>query len=77
RMQHPDFDFYVHVDAKLPISSHKALTAMPNVYLIKNRIKVQWAAFSTVQATFNSLHEILNSARSYDFISLMSGQDYP
>jgi len=77
RMHHPDFDFYLHVDAKLPISSHKALTAIPNVYLIKNRIKVQWAAYSTMQAIFNSLQEILNSARSYDFISLMSGQDYP
>ncbi|WP_239515609.1 hypothetical protein, partial [Stenotrophomonas maltophilia] len=30
-----------------------------------------------MQAIFNSLQEILNSARSYDFISLMSGQDYP
>lgn len=77
RMQHPDFDFYIHIDAKLPISSHKALAAIPNVYLIKNRIKVRWAAFSTMQAVFNSLQEILNSARSYDFISLMSGQDYP
>jgi hypothetical protein len=77
RMQHPDFDFYIHVDAKLPIHSHKSLTAIPNVYLIRNRIKVQWAAFSTMQAVFNSLQEILDSARTYDFISLMSGQDYP
>jgi hypothetical protein len=22
RMQHPDFDFYIHVDAKFPIDSH-------------------------------------------------------
>jgi len=77
RMQHPDFDFYIHVDAKLSIHSHKSLTAIPNVYLIRNRIKVQWAAFSTMQAVFNSLQEILDSARTYDFISLMSGQDYP
>jgi len=76
-MQHPDFDFYVHVDAKLPISSHHNLISLPNVYLIEKRIKVQWAAYSTVQAVFNSLQEILDSKRGYDYISLMSGQGYP
>ncbi len=77
QMQDPDFDFYIHVDAKLPISEHEYLAKIPNVYLIKNRIKVQWAAFSTMQAVFNASQEILDSARTYDFICLMSGQDYP
>jgi hypothetical protein len=77
RMWHADFDFYIHVDAKLPVSSHAALIQIPNVYLIKNRIKVRWAGFSTVQATLNSLKEILAGGKEYDFISLMSGQDYP
>ncbi|HJV19819.1 MAG TPA: beta-1,6-N-acetylglucosaminyltransferase [Sediminibacterium sp.] len=77
RMQDPKFDFYIHVDAKLPVSSHAYLEEIPNVYLIKNRIKVQWAAYSTIQAEFNSIKEILESGRSYDFVSLMSGQDYP
>lgn len=30
-----------------------------------------------MQAVFNSLQEILDTARTYDFICLMSGQDYP
>jgi len=77
RMQHPDFDFYIHVDAKFPIESHAEVAKIPNVYLIQNRVDVQWAAFSTIQAEFNGLQEILDSARTYDFISLMSGQDYP
>lgn len=76
-MLDPKFDFYIHVDAKLPLSSHAYLEKIPNVYLIKNRIKVQWAAYSTIQAEFNSIREILESGRSYDFVSLMSGQDYP
>ncbi|PJE47279.1 MAG: glycosyl transferase [Sediminibacterium sp.] len=77
RMQHPDFDFYIHVDAKFPIESHAEVAKIPNVYLIKNRVDVQWAAFSTIQAELNGLQEILYTGRSYDFISLMSGQDYP
>lgn len=77
QMQHPDFDFYIHVDAKFPIESHAFAASMPNVYLIQNRVDVQWAAYSTIQAEFNGLQEILDSARTYDYISLMSGQDYP
>ena len=77
RMQHPDFDFYIHLDAKFPISSHEYLTQMPNVFLIKDRIDVHWAGFSTIQAILNSGKEILDSGKKYDFVSLMSGQDYP
>ncbi len=77
RMIDPDFDFYIHVDAKLPILSHEFLTQLPNVYLIKNRIKVNWAGFSTIQAEFNSIQEILNTNKQYDFVTLLSGQDYP
>lgn len=77
QMQHPDFDFYIHVDAKFPLESHDNLKKYANVYFIQNRVDVQWAAYSTIQAEFNGLQEILDSARNYDFISLMSGQDYP
>ena len=77
QMQHPDFDFYIHVDAKFPLVSHDNLKKYSNVYFIQNRVDVQWAAYSTIQAEFNGLQEILDSARNYDFISLMSGQDYP
>lgn len=76
-MQDDDFDFYIHVDAKFPLSSHDQLRKIPNVYFIKNRVDVQWAAFSTIQAEFNSIQEILDTKRTYDFVSLMSGQDYP
>lgn len=77
RMQHPEFDFYIHVDAKFPLESHDNLKKYSNIYFIQNRVDVQWAAYSTIQAEFNGLQEILDSARTYDFISLMSGQDYP
>ena len=64
RMQHPDFDFYIHLDAKFPISSHEYLTQMPNVFLIKDRIDVHWAGFSTIQAILNSGIEILDSGKN-------------
>ncbi|MBC7901846.1 MAG: glycosyl transferase [Gemmatimonadaceae bacterium] len=77
RMQHPDFDFYIHVDKKIDIKSHLYLAKLPQVYLIQDRTKVVWAGFNTVSATLTAVEEIMRSGRKYDYIHLMSGQDYP
>lgn len=77
RMQHPGFDFYVHVDKKLDITDHLFLAKQPNVFLIQNRVNVVWGGYNTVAATLQSVKEILGSGKSYDYIHLMSGQDYP
>jgi hypothetical protein len=53
------------------------LTRLPNVYLIKNTTNVVWAGYDTVKAVLCSIQEILDSGRKYDYIHLMSGQDYP
>jgi hypothetical protein len=77
RMEHPEFDFYIHVDKKIDITSHLYLAKIPNVYLIKDRVDVVWAGYKTVEATLRSVKEIFNSGRSYEYVHLMSGQDYP
>ena len=77
RMQHPGFDFYIHVDKKMDISSHHFLAKIPNVYLIKDRVNVVWAGYNTIEATLRSVKEIFNTGRNYEYVHLMSGQDYP
>lgn len=77
QMQHPDFDFYIHVDKKIDISAHLFMARLPNVYLIQDRVKVIWAGYNTVEATLRSVKEIFSTGRQYDYIHLMSGQDYP
>ena len=76
-MQHPDFDFYIHVDKKLDIAPHLFLATIPNVYLIHDRVNVVWAGYKTVEATIRSVKEIFGTGRNYEYIHLMSGQDYP
>lgn len=76
-MWHKDFDFYVHVDKKFDITPHMVLGKIPNVYFIKNRIDVKWAGFSTIEAEFASIREVMGTYREYGFLNLMSGQDYP
>ena len=77
RMQHPAFDFYIHVDKKIDIASHLFLEKIPNVYLIKDRVNVIWGGYNTVKATLHSIKEIFRTGKNYDYIHLMSGQDYP
>ncbi len=76
-MDHPNFDFYIHVDKKFDIRPHLFLNRFPNVFFIKNRVDVKWAGYDTVKATFESIKEINNAVTKYDFINFLSGQDYP
>ncbi|GAB2644249.1 beta-1,6-N-acetylglucosaminyltransferase [Emticicia sediminis] len=76
RLTHPDADFYIHVDLKTDIQPFLFLKS-ENVKFIKNRVSVYWGAYSIVQATVNSFEEILVADKKYDFVNLLSGQDYP
>jgi hypothetical protein len=77
KLNNGDFDFYIHVDKKLDLDTHKTLFNMPNVYFINDRVDIKWASYTSVKATFNGLKQIEASGIAYDFVNLMSGQDYP
>ncbi|SKA17246.1 beta-1,6-N-acetylglucosaminyltransferase [Sediminibacterium ginsengisoli] len=69
--------FYIHLDKKVAISAHAALQQHPQVTFVEKRVNVRWAGYSTVQAIFNGIEAILTSGISFDYICLLSGQDYP
>jgi hypothetical protein len=77
KLNNGHFDFYIHVDKKLDLQTHHILFDIPNVYFVKDRVDIKWASFTSVQATFNGLKQIKASGIKYDFVNLMSGQDYP
>lgn len=77
RLQHPDFDFYIHVDKKVNIKQFLNIGLLKNVYFISNRVDVRWACYNTSKAILYSIVEICNSGKKYNFINHMSGQDYP
>jgi hypothetical protein len=77
KLDNGDFDFYIHLDKKVDINTHRELFDMPNVIFIKERIDVKWAGYTVVQASLNGLKEIAASGKEYAFINLLSGQDYP
>ncbi|MBS1598493.1 MAG: glycosyltransferase [Bacteroidetes bacterium] len=69
-------DFYIHLDKKINISNFSYLEQLGQVYFVKGRVKVNWGGFGVTAGIFNSLDEILKKEKNYDFISIVSGQDY-
>lgn len=76
-LAYEDADFYVHVDLKTDIGPFREAVKGRNVFFVNNRVKVNWAGYSIVQATVNGFEQLLASAKPYDHVNLLSGQDYP
>jgi hypothetical protein len=71
------FDFYIHLDKKIHREPFEYLANIPQVNFIKKRIRVKWASYNFFYAEIQSFKEILANGKPYDFICIMSGQDYP
>src|ERR1700676_4001993 len=71
------FDFYIHTDKKINQEPFNYLASLPHVFFVKKRIRVRWASYNFFLAEIQAFKEVLASGIQYDFISIMSGQDYP
>lgn len=72
-------DFYIHIDKKVHLENFKAAIDGINhekVNFLK-QYNATWSEFGIVKAEIEALKSIVNSGRKYDFIILLSGQDYP
>ncbi|MVN76982.1 glycosyltransferase [Hymenobacter sp. HMF4947] len=76
-LAHESFDFYVHVDSSVDISEYHSLLHLPRVQFTKRRFAMRWASYRFTSAIFECVRDILLSGIKYDFINLLSGQDYP
>src|SRR3954454_12035046 len=80
--------FFIHIDKKCNLKAfQEALQTNElsrhigehgcRVEVIYNRVSVVCGAYSHVGAIFNSLAEIFSSKERFDYLVLLSGQDYP
>lgn len=74
-LEHPCSEIYIHLDKKTNASNFKHLEENPKVFFIKKNVRVYWADYSMVQAVLNSFKEIIQ--KDYDYINVISGQDFP
>ncbi|MDR3714817.1 MAG: beta-1,6-N-acetylglucosaminyltransferase [Puia sp.] len=69
--------FYIHLDKKIDMGPFSYLSVNREVRFIRKRIKVNWGGYGLTAAILSSFREILEEGISYQFVSVMSGQDYP
>src|SRR5947208_8882520 len=74
-LDHPSFDLYIHLDKKSDPLPFAFLARRERVLFIKERTKIYWAGYGTIQATINGFREIL--PKNYDYINVISAQDFP
>lgn len=68
-------DFFVHIDRKCPICNFDS----NRVFLVsnENRVDIKWAHVSMIYATINAMKLLKSNGTIYDYVFLISGQDFP
>lgn len=74
-LTHDKIDIFIHLDLKSTIKDE--IRQCENIYFVENRTDVEWGTVSQVYAMLNSLQVIYNTNKKYDYIHLISGQDFP
>lgn len=70
-------DFYIHLDKKSLLESK--IRNASNIYILskEKRVDISWGDISMIEATKNLLEAVYESDATYDYIWLISGQDFP
>jgi hypothetical protein len=80
RLDAPGTSTFIHVDAKTHDTVYRAMTEpladLPNVHFLQ-RFPCYWGDFGHVRATLEGLRALLSSGRPFDYVVLLTGQDYP
>lgn len=75
KLDNGNSSFFIHIDKKSEI--YKDITIKPNVHLITDRVDVKWGHISQVEATLKLMCAVKNSGKIFDYVWLISGQDFP
>lgn len=70
--------FFIHIDEKVSLAPFQAAVGQrDNLVFLPNRVNIQWATFSIVQAMLNLLQTAVASGHLFTYYTVLSGNDYP
>ena len=79
-LQHDDTVFLIHVDRKTDDAEYSVLTQslreLSSVRFLE-RHTCHWGGFGHVRATLKGIAELLARGDAFDYVILLTGQDYP
>lgn len=71
-------EVFIHLDKKsLNLSSEIIINERIHLLLPANAVDVVWGGYSQCRATLNLIKAVIDADKNYDFVVLLSGQDYP
>ena len=76
-LAHPQADCFLHLDRQTDLGPFAALYAKPQVRFVRRRQVVNWGGYGLTEALLAGLRDILAHPARYEFVNLLSGQDYP
>jgi Core-2/I-Branching enzyme len=80
RLSTPRSSFLIHVDRKTDEATHRriveSLGRMANVDFLERHV-CYYGGFGHVRATLKGIHELFRRRLPFDYIILLTGQDYP
>jgi hypothetical protein len=74
QLRDDEFIIYVNLDRK---SALDPAQLHPGARLVDKRIDVRWGGFSQVEATLNSLRQVVREVPQFDKVVFLSAQDFP
>ena len=77
KLMNDNADFYIHVDLKSKIGNE--ISQKNNIFILpkEKSYSVSWGGNEMILATLSLIREVKNSGKKYDYIWLISGQDFP
>lgn len=67
----------IHLDLKSPLEDYIFLLDYEGVEFVEERHNVYWGGFSLVNAIMSSFRHLCRTDFQFDYLNLMSGQDFP
>ena len=77
-LKYPQSDIYIHVDLDNS-QLRKKIRINDRIYMLQESesYHIEWGGINIVRATLQLIHTVKNSGKNYDYIWLVSGQDFP
>lgn len=76
-MENEKITFFIHVDRKSNLDRNAISGKNVSVIPKDNSVEIRWGGFGMIEATLELIKAIRQSKQEFDYIWLMSGQDYP
>lgn len=77
RLNDGSSEFFIHIDKKADISQFQNLKQIGDAVHFTERFDATWGGYGLIKPYLSGLKTIKESAKKFDRIMLLSGQDYP